>query len=123
MSDLYKHFKGGYYRKMFDATDAASGAPVVVYLAIEDGMLWTRLTSEFNGTVEKDGKTVQRFRPVSHLPGTAFCSCFGPCPDCEDSKPGPEFKVPEKMTLPRIAQPFPPLDIAAICDPADSMKK
>lgn len=49
-----------------------------------------------------------------------FCRCFGPCPLCDAEEiaaaaaAAPPFETPKTMTLPRVAVPFPPLDIAAI---------
>ena len=58
----YRHFKGGEYRVFCMARHSETGEEMVVYQALygERGT-WVRPASMWNETVERDGKTFQRF--------------------------------------------------------------
>ena len=58
----YRHFKGGEYRVFCMARHSEAGEEMVVYQALygERG-IWVRPASMWNETVERDGKTFQRF--------------------------------------------------------------
>ena len=58
----YRHFKGGEYRVFCMACHSETGEEMVVYQALygERG-IWVRPASMWNETVERDGKTFQRF--------------------------------------------------------------
>ena len=58
----YRHFKGGEYRVFCMARHYETGEEMVVYQALygERG-IWVRPASMWNETVERDGKTFQRF--------------------------------------------------------------
>ena len=58
----YRHFKGGEYEVIGLAKHSETHEPMVVYRALygECG-LWVRPQEIFDGTVDRDGKTVQRF--------------------------------------------------------------
>lgn len=58
----YRHFKGGEYRVFCMARHSETGEEMVVYQALygERG-IWVRPVSMWNETVERDGKTFQRF--------------------------------------------------------------
>ena len=58
----YRHFKGGEYRVFCMARHSETGEEMVVYQALygERG-IWVRPASLWNETVERDGKTFQRF--------------------------------------------------------------
>ena len=59
---LYRHFKGNEYEVLFTATHSETMEPMVVYRALygERGV-WVRPAAMWNETVERDGKTFQRF--------------------------------------------------------------
>lgn len=59
---LYRHFKGNEYRVLYLARHSETLEPMVVYQALygERG-IWVRPASMWNETVERDGKTYQRF--------------------------------------------------------------
>lgn len=44
----HKHYKGGYYRKVCDATDESTGEAVVVYQSLHDDRYWVRSAALFN---------------------------------------------------------------------------
>lgn len=58
----YKHFKGNEYEVIGIANHSETMEEMVVYRALygEQG-LWVRPASMWNETVERDGKTYQRF--------------------------------------------------------------
>ena len=58
----YRHFKCGEYRVFCMARHSETGEEMVVYQALygERG-IWVRPASMWNETVERDGKTFQRF--------------------------------------------------------------
>ena len=58
----YRHFKGGEYEVLGLATHSETEEPMVVYRPLygERG-LWVRPAAMWNETVERDGKTYQRF--------------------------------------------------------------
>ena len=58
----YRHFKGGEYRVFCMARHSETGEEMVVYQALygERG-IWVRPASMWNETVDRDGKTFQRF--------------------------------------------------------------
>ncbi len=58
----YRHFKGNEYEVLALARHSETGEEMVVYRALygECG-LWVRPVAMWNETVERDGKTYQRF--------------------------------------------------------------
>jgi len=59
----YRHYKGGLYELVCEATQEADLVPVIVYRA-RNGTVWVRDKAVFFEMIEVDGKTVQRFAPV-----------------------------------------------------------
>ena len=59
---IYRHFKGNLYEVIAIAKHSETLEELVVYLALygEHGV-WVRPVSMWNETVERDGKTYQRF--------------------------------------------------------------
>ena len=58
----YRHFKGGEYRVFCMARHSETGEEMVVYQALYGKRgIWVRPASMWNETVERDGKTFQRF--------------------------------------------------------------
>ena len=61
----YRHFKGMEYEVIGIAKHSETLEPMVVYRALYgEGGLWVRPASMWNETVERDGKTYQRFTCV-----------------------------------------------------------
>lgn len=59
---LYRHFKGSQYEVLGVAAHSETLEPMVVYRALYgEGGLWVRPAAMWNETVERDGKTYQRF--------------------------------------------------------------
>jgi len=59
----YRHYKGGIYELVCEATREADLVPVIVYRA-HNGTVWVRDKAVFFETIEVDGKPVQRFVPI-----------------------------------------------------------
>jgi hypothetical protein len=59
----YRHYKGGLYELVCEATLEADHSPMIVYRAA-NGSVWIRPRDVFFETVEVDGKRVPRFAPV-----------------------------------------------------------
>jgi len=60
----YRHYKGGLYELVCEATLEADLTPMIIYRAA-DGTIWARPKSVFFELVEVDGTMVPRFAPVS----------------------------------------------------------
>jgi hypothetical protein len=65
----YRHYKGGLYEFVCEATLESDHTPLVVYRAA-NGTVWVRPKAIFFELVEVDGKQVPRFAPVL-VPGTS----------------------------------------------------
>jgi len=62
---LYRHYKGGLYRLLMDATDEATMTQVVIYRSEETGRVWVRpRASWLDHWDTSDGTRVRRFEPV-----------------------------------------------------------
>ncbi len=58
----YRHFKGGEYEVLYIGYHSETCEELVVYQALYgDKKVWIRPVSMWNETVERDGKTYQRF--------------------------------------------------------------
>ena len=60
----YRHFKGGIYEIVCEATQEVDLVPVIVYRSA-NGSIWTRPKSVFFEMVEVEGKLVQRFTAIT----------------------------------------------------------
>jgi hypothetical protein len=62
---IYQHFKGNRYEVLDIARHSETGEEYVVYRALYgDYGLWVRPLSMFDETIEREGKTLKRFRWV-----------------------------------------------------------
>ena len=61
----YRHYKGGLYEVVCEATLEDGHVPMIVYRAVADGVLWVRPKALFFGEVEAGGARVPRFAPVA----------------------------------------------------------
>lgn len=59
----FKHYKGGEYELVCEATMEADLTPLIVYRAA-NGSIWCRPRTVFFELIEVDGKQVQRFTPI-----------------------------------------------------------
>lgn len=63
----FRHYKGGVYEFVCEATLEADHTPLIIYRAA-NGTVWARPKDVFFELVEVDGRQVPRFAP---LPGDA----------------------------------------------------
>lgn len=63
----FRHYKGGVYEFVCEATLEADHTPLIIYRAA-NGTVWARPKDVFFELVEVDGRPVPRFAP---LPGDA----------------------------------------------------
>ena len=62
----YRHFKGGEYKVIGIAKHSETGEEMVVYQALYDNnSLWVRPKKMFEEVIERDGKKLRRFEPIS----------------------------------------------------------
>ena len=59
----YRHYKGGLYELVCEATLESDLTPLIVYRAA-NGTVWVRPKEVFFEMVEVDGRQVPRFAPV-----------------------------------------------------------
>ncbi|MFZ6658189.1 DUF1653 domain-containing protein [Undibacterium sp. TJN19] len=60
----FRHYKGGIYELVCEATQESDLSSVIVYRA-HNGSIWTRPKSVFFETLTVDGVAVQRFTPIA----------------------------------------------------------
>jgi hypothetical protein len=60
----YRHYKGGLYELVCEATLEADLTPMTIYRA-HDGSIWARPKSVFFELVEVDGQQVPRFTQLA----------------------------------------------------------
>ena len=60
MSTRYRHYKGGLYELVCEATLESDLTPLIIYRAA-DGSIWARPKAVFFEEITVDGKTLQRF--------------------------------------------------------------
>ncbi len=62
----YRHFKGNLYEVVDLVHHSETQEPLVLYRALYgDHGLWVRPLEMLFETIERDGKTLQRFEPIS----------------------------------------------------------
>jgi len=62
----FKHFKGNYYKFLYEAKHTETGEELVVYQALYgEGKIWVRPKDMFYEEISKDGYSGPRFIPVS----------------------------------------------------------
>lgn len=59
----FRHYKGGEYELVCEATMEADLMPIIVYRAA-NGSIWCRPRAVFFEEIEVDGKRVPRFAPI-----------------------------------------------------------
>jgi hypothetical protein len=65
---LYRHYKGGLYRVLFDdAKHTETGEELVVYISVETGKVWVRPVKMFFELVGTANGLVPRFEEVHEL--------------------------------------------------------
>jgi hypothetical protein len=61
----YRHYKGGIYELICEATLESDPSVTMVVYRSEAGTIWTRPASVFFELVEHEGDTVPRFAPIN----------------------------------------------------------
>jgi len=59
----FRHYKGGEYELVCEATMEADLTPIIVYRAA-NGSIWCRPRAVFFELIEVEGKQIQRFTPM-----------------------------------------------------------
>ena len=66
MEKYYRHFKGNIYKVLHIAKHSETLEEMVVYQAMYgDKAIWVRPLSMFEEVIERDGKTIRRFSPIT----------------------------------------------------------
>ncbi len=65
MGEQYKHFKGGLYELICEATDSETQSDLVVYKSLNDGRVWVRPKKMFFEKVKIGEKTIPRFKKLN----------------------------------------------------------
>jgi hypothetical protein len=58
---VYRHFKGTYVRVLFTALDSETKKSLVVYMHLDDGIIWVREETMFHETVTRGTFSGPRF--------------------------------------------------------------
>lgn len=61
---MYRHFKGGYYTVVGEATHSETLDPMVIYKSAKDNKLWVRPRELFLAKKMIDGREVDRFSAI-----------------------------------------------------------
>jgi len=61
---IYKHYKGTKVKVLFEAKDSETLEYVVIYMHLEDGVIWARPKHMFLENIVLDGKEIERFKKV-----------------------------------------------------------
>ena len=66
MEEYYRHFKGNIYRILHIAKHSETLEDIVVYQAMYgERSIWVRPKAMFDEVIERDGKVLRRFSPIS----------------------------------------------------------
>ena len=61
---IYEHYKGTRVRVLFEATESETKEHLVIYMHLEDGIIWARPKHLFLENIILDGKETERFKKV-----------------------------------------------------------
>jgi len=64
---IYKHYKGTKVKVLLEATHSETLEPMVVYMHLEDGVIWVRPKKMFLENVKIGNKKVERFKKIKYL--------------------------------------------------------
>ncbi len=65
---VYRHYKGTKAKVIGEAINSETLEPMVIYIHLEDGVVWARPKKMFLETITVNGKKVERFKKIKHLP-------------------------------------------------------
>jgi hypothetical protein len=62
---IYKHYKGTKVKVLFEAIHSETQEHLVIYMHLEDGIIWARPKHMFLESIVVDGKEVERFQKIN----------------------------------------------------------
>lgn len=62
---VYKHYKGTKAKVIGEALNSETLEPMVIYIHLEDGIIWTRPKKMFLETITVNGKKIERFKKIN----------------------------------------------------------
>jgi hypothetical protein len=65
VSVRYRHYKGGIYELICEATLESDPTVTMIVYRAENGTIWTRPASVFFELIEHEGQTIPRFAPIN----------------------------------------------------------
>jgi hypothetical protein len=64
---IYKHYKGTKVKVLAEGFDSENLEPVVIYMHLEDGVIWVRPKKMFLENVLVKGKKIARFKKIESI--------------------------------------------------------
>jgi hypothetical protein len=61
---IYEHYKGTKVKVLFEAIESETKEHLVIYLHLEDGVIWARPKHMFLENIILDGKKIERFQKI-----------------------------------------------------------
>ncbi|MEI7765205.1 MAG: DUF1653 domain-containing protein [bacterium] len=61
---IYKHYKGSKVKALFEAIESETQIHLVIYMHLEDGVIWARPKHMFLENIVIDGKEIERFQKI-----------------------------------------------------------
>lgn len=64
---VYRHYKGTKVKVLFEAINSESKEHLVIYMHLEDGVIWARPKHMFLENIILDGKEIERFEKIDEV--------------------------------------------------------
>ncbi|KKR70160.1 MAG: hypothetical protein UU13_C0012G0006 [Candidatus Nomurabacteria bacterium GW2011_GWB1_40_7] len=64
LGGIYEHYKGTRVRVLFEAIESETKEHLVIYMHLEDGVIWARPKHMFLENIILDGKETERFKKI-----------------------------------------------------------
>ncbi|OGI46068.1 hypothetical protein A2121_03160 [Candidatus Nomurabacteria bacterium GWB1_40_6] len=61
---VYRHYKGTKVKVLFEAIQSETKEHLVIYMHLEDGIIWARPKHMFLENIILDGKEIERFEKI-----------------------------------------------------------
>ena len=61
---MYRHYKGTKVKVLFEAIQSETKEHLVIYMHLEDGVIWARPKHMFLENIILDGKEIERFEKI-----------------------------------------------------------
>jgi len=61
---VYRHYKGTKVKVLFEAIQSETKEHLVIYMHLEDGVIWARPKHMFLENIVLDGKEIERFEKI-----------------------------------------------------------